>query len=155
MIIDQEEVDWSQPDQHFTWALRNMPTGPDSGAIVYPGFLRQWSEHLWRCGFAHRDYLEGLADENGNIHVSQLPQQEIRYQKPFRGPHHHYNNAARWVAMDTPEPEPVRIPDIRELTIQENQAMLAQYRRDGWLKDGRPMPSQAEVMGEPDGAREE
>ena len=92
-------------------------------------------EHLWRCGFAHRDYLESLADENGNIHVSKLPVQEIKYRKPFRGPNHHYNNAARWAKMNEPDPEPVHIPNIRELTTQENHAMLEQYRRDGWLKE--------------------
>jgi Protein of unknown function (DUF2744) len=150
MIVEQKDVDWTKPEEHFAWALRNMPTGGDSGAVVYPGFLRQWSEHLWRCGFAHRDYLEGLADADGNINVSQLPQQEIVYRKPYRGPNHHYNNAARWARADEPEPPPVRIPDIDQLTIQENMAMIEQYRARGWIKDRTVAPALAEILGDPD-----
>jgi hypothetical protein len=148
MIVDQKDVDWREPDQHFTWALRAMPTG-GAGGIIYPGILRGWSEHLWRCGFAHRDYLAGLADEDGNIHVSKLPVQEIRFQKPFRGPNHHYNNAARWVKMGEEDPPPVIIPDIRELTTQENHAMLEQYRRDGWLKEQRTSGALGGITGDP------
>ena len=115
------------------------------GAITHPGFLAQWSEHLWKCGFAHRDYLEGLADENGNIHVSQLPKQIIRFQQPFRGQSSPFNNAARWVGVGDTDPEPVRIPDIRQLTDQENQAMIEQYKAAGMIPDGSPRPASAAV----------
>jgi hypothetical protein len=123
----------NNPQEHFAWALRNMPAFAGAGLVTHPGFLRQWSEHLWNCGFAHRDYLEGLADENGNIHVSKLPQQSIKFQEAVRGPRHGYNNAARWVGSDTPDPEPINLPDIRQLTVQENEAMLDQYRAAGLI----------------------
>lgn len=145
MIPTQQEADFSNPEEHFLWALRNMPAFAGAGMVTHPGFLRQWSQHLWNCGFAHRDYLEGLADENGNIHVSRLPQQRLKFQPPVRGPRHGYNNAARWVSVDTPEPEPINLPDIRELTIQENQIMLDQYRHAGMIPAGPPEPSVAEV----------
>jgi hypothetical protein len=132
------------PEEHFVWALRNLPAYAGVGMMTHPGFLRKWSEHLWKCGFSHRDYLASLADADGNIHVSQLPAQTLKYQQPVRGPLHQYNPAARWVSADTPDPEPLRIPDIRQLTRQENEAMLNQYREAGLIKEHRPGPAMAE-----------
>lgn len=145
-IPTQEEHNPHDPRQHAVWALRNLPLVAGVGAITHPAYLADWSEHLWKCGFSHRDYLEGLADENGNIHVSQLPKQTIRFQQPFRGPRNLYNNAARWAGMDEQDPEPVRIPDIRQLTDQENQAMIQQYKSAGLIPDDSPKPSVAEVF---------
>lgn len=143
MIPEQENADLSKPEEHFVWALRNMPTIAGVGAVTHPGFLRQWSKHLWDCGFAHRDYLVGLADENGMIHVSQLPKQRIKLQKAMRGPRNLYNAAAHWVPAGTPDPPLVRLPDIRQLTPQENEAILAQYRAAGMIPSEVPKPMTA------------
>lgn len=116
-----------------------------AGMVTHPGFLRQWSAHLWACGFAHRDYIAALADEDGNIHVSQLPVQTLKFQPPVRGPRHGYNNAARWVSAGTPDPTPINLPDIRQLTIQENELMLEQYRSAGMIPAPPPGESFAEV----------
>jgi len=145
VIPSQEEADLNNPEEHFLWALRNMPAFAGAGMVTHPGFLRQWSDHLWNCGFAHRDYLERLADEDGNIHVSKLPRQSIKFQQAVRGPRHSYNNAARWVRSDTPDPEPINLPDIRQLTIQENQMMLDQYRQAGMIPQEQPQQSFAAV----------
>ena len=145
MIPTQETHNPRDPKQHFVWALRNLPMVAGVGAITHPGYMASWSEHLWNCGFAHRDYLEGLADADGNIHVSQLPRQTIKFQPAFRGQRSDYNNAARWVGMDEPDPEPVVIPDIRKLTQQENEYMLRQYREAGMIPDNKPVPILAEV----------
>lgn len=134
------------PQEHFLWALRNMPMIAGVGAITNVAILRTWSEHLWNCGFAHRDYLEGLADENGNIHVSQLPRQVQKFQQAFRGPRNGFNNAARWVSANDPDPVPVRIPDIKKLTAQENEAMLQQYRDAGMIPTNRPGPPLAQEI---------
>ena len=146
MIPLQEQADMSNPEEHFLWALRNMPSFAGAGMVTHPGFLRQWSAHLWNCGFAHRDYLEKLADENGMIHVSKLPRQTLKFQPAIRGPRHTYNNAARWVTTDTPDPEPINLPDIRQLTIQENEVMLEQYRSAGMIPPEPAGPSKAEVV---------
>ncbi|AEK07394.1 hypothetical protein ROCKSTAR_28 [Mycobacterium phage Rockstar] len=146
MIKPQEEVDWKKPEEHFAWALRNMPTFAGIGAVTHPGFLKTWSKHLWDCGFAHRDYLESLADEDGNIHVSKLPKQRIRWQAPFRGARSNYNNAARWVSMDTPAPKPMKLPDVRQLTQQENEFMLRQYRELGLINDYIPQRDTAQEL---------
>ena len=145
MIPSQKDTDFNNPEEHFLWALRNMPSMAGSGMVTHPGFLRQWSAHLWQCGFAHRDYLESLADEDGNIHVSKLPAQSIKFQPPVRGPWHTYNNAASWVPVTTPDPEPIVLPDIRQLTIQENEMMLEQYRNAGMIPPAPPGMSTASV----------
>jgi hypothetical protein len=141
MIPEQKDVNWYDPSQHFAWALRSLPTPFGSGAVTHPDFLTQWSEHLWQCGFAHRDYLVQLADENGMIHVDQLPQQSIKWQPPIRGQYSYYNNASRWVPVNEPDPPKVILPDIRELTADENAAMIAQYREAGML-DGHTSSGQ-------------
>lgn len=145
MIPSQKDADFNNPEEHFLWALRNMPAFAGAGMVTHPGFLRQWSAHLWGCGFAHRDYLERLADDDGNIHVSKLPRQSLKFQPAVRGPRHGYNNAARWVDAGTPDPEPINLPDISQLTIQENHYMLEQYRHAGMIPAEPPEMSKAAV----------
>ena len=70
-----------------------------------------------------------------------LPKQSIKFQQPFRGQRNDYNNAARWVGVDEPNPVPVKIPNIKQLTQQENEAMLKQYRDAGMIPDGRHGPA--------------
>lgn len=130
-IPAQHEADMKNPEEHFVWALRNLPSFAGSGLVTHSGFLRMWSDHLWKCAFAHRDYLVGLADENGMIHISQLPVQTIKFQEAFRGPTHTYNNAARWVEKDAPAPEPYRLQDVTKLTIQEQHVMAYQLKQAG------------------------
>jgi hypothetical protein len=146
MIPTQEEANHNDPEQHLVWALRNMPTIAGSGMITHPGFLRAWSKHLWDAGFRHTDWIAGLADEDGNIHVSKLPEQRIQFQKAMRGPRNIFNNAATWVAKGTPAPKLIQLPDIRQLTPEENEAILAQYRAAGMLGDSPPKPDVAEVV---------
>lgn len=117
-----------------------------SGLVTHTGFLRKWSEHHWRAGFRHRDYIASLADENGNIHISKLPEQEIFFREAFRGPHHQYNNAARWVTKDELEPEPYAVPDIREMTAQEQHALLYQFEQLGMIPPTPTPPPLSEVI---------
>lgn len=145
-IPSQGEHNKNDPRQHAAWALRNLPMVAGVGAITNPAYLADWSEHLWKCGFRHVDWLRELADEDGNIHVSKLPEQEIKFQPAFRGQRHYLNHAARWVGKDEPDPQPVRIPDIRKLTQQENEALLMQFRAAGMIPDNRPGPAMAEAV---------
>lgn len=102
-----------------------------SGMVTHSGFLRRWSKHLWDAGFRHVDWIRSLADENGNIHVSKLPKQKIKFQPPFRGPGHSYNPAGRWVTPDEPDPVPFEIPNIAELTTQEKYALAYMLDQQG------------------------
>ena len=137
-MITQETCNWADPKQHFAWGLQNLPTFAGIGAITHPGFLTQWSEHLYQAGFRHVDAIAQLADENGMIHVSQLPAQQIKWQPAPRGPRNVWNPAARWVPMNAPDPEPMRIPDINKLTDPEREALLGQFRDAGLIKDPQP-----------------
>lgn len=145
-LPSQEEADPSNPEEHFLWALRNLPMIAGSGMITNSWFLRGWSKHLWQCGFSHRDYLESLADEDGNIHVSKLPKQVIKFQEAFRGPTHQWNNAARWVGEDTPDPEPMRIPNIEKFTTQERYVLAYQLKQLGVVIPDPPKPTLAEEL---------
>jgi hypothetical protein len=87
-----------------------------------------------------------LADENGMISVDQLPQQRIQFQKAMRGARNIFNNAATWVPVGTPAPKLIKLPVITQLTREENEAMLKQYRDAGMIGDGPPKPDVAEVV---------
>ena len=134
-MLSQEETDFDDPKQHFAWALRSMPMFAGIGAVTHPAILEQWSEHLWNCGFVHRDYLQQRAAPDGSIPVEALPRQIVKFQPALRGPRNTWNNASRWVTTDTPDPEPTRLPDIRMLTLQENAAMIRQYQEAGMIPD--------------------
>lgn len=142
----QEDIDWNKPAEHLVPFLRNMPSFAGSGVVTNFGFLKMWSEHLWKAGVCHRSYLERLADENGYIHVSQLPKQQIKFQEAFRGPNHQYNNAARWVPVNQPDPKPFVVQDPRLLTLQEQEAQLQIYREMGRIPDNAPQPDTAEEL---------
>jgi hypothetical protein len=108
--------------------------------------LAEWSKHLYACGFRHVSAIAELADEHGNIHVSQLPEQQIRLSEAFRGPRNAFNAAARWVPMDAPDAPPVIIPDIRDFTAPERAAVLSQFRDAGDYQDRyAPAPDTASV----------
>lgn len=102
-----------------------------AGMVTHSGFLRGWSRHLWDAGFRHVDWIRRLADKDGNIHVSKLPQQKIKFQAPFRGPGHTYNNAARWVKPTEPEPQTFELPDINKMTTQEKYALAYMLDQQG------------------------
>lgn len=143
-IPSQAETDFNDPEQHFLWALQNMPTVAGFGAVTNPLFMRSWSKHLWEVGCAHRDYLESLADENGMIHVSQLPEQQKKLQPAIRGPYSAYNQAAQWVPMDKEPPPPMVLQDPSKLTQQEQQAIVQRLIEVGAIQTPKPVMPVAE-----------
>ena len=137
-VPTQENTDLSKPEEHLLWVLQNMPLGVGTGAITAPHILKSIAKHLWDTGTCHRDYLEALADENGNIHVSKLPKQTKKFVPPMRGPRHGFNNASRWVGMNERTPKPMVVQDPRMLTAQEREAQLGIYREMGMIPDNNP-----------------
>lgn len=144
-IPTKEKCDLSNPEEKFLWALVHLPNVGGVATVTHPDILKAWSVHLGECGFVHVDELLELADADGNIRVSQLPVQEKKLQTPFRGPQHQYNGASKWVPMDTPDPVKVVIPDIRQMTPEENAAMIRQYQEAGMLPPPAPALDKAEV----------
>jgi hypothetical protein len=145
MIPTQKQTDLTKPETHLVWALQNMPVAAGVGAVTNVAVLQSWAKHLWEVGVVHRDYLELLADEDGYIHVSQLPRQAKRLAPPVRGPRHGFNNASRWVEMSAPDPEPVVIQDPRLLTAQEREAQLSVYAELGLIPQPTPGRDTASV----------
>lgn len=145
-IPHQSECNMDDPRQHVIWALHHLPNVGGVAQVTHPSILADWSEHLVKCGFVHGPSLAKLANEDGYIHVDQLPKQEIKHLRSVRGPRHHMNAAAPWVPIDEKEPEPMRIPDVRRLTDQENEAMVAQLRAAGFIKDVVPQRDTAEEL---------
>jgi hypothetical protein len=45
--------------------------------------------------------------------------------------------------VDTPAPKLIKLPDITQLTDEENAAILQQYRDAGMLPDNTPKPDMA------------
>lgn len=146
--MDQQLVNWDDPEQHFAWALKHLPMFEHS-ALTHPQIVKQWSQHLVECGFVHRDHLVSKANGDGHIHVDDLPVQKKRLHRPVMGQNSYYNNGARWAGMEEKEPERRAIPDIRQFTPHENAAILAQFEKAGLLKrEFRPVP---DWMGADDG----
>lgn len=143
---EQELIDYQKPEEHLMFFLRNMPTYAGVGAVTNFGFLKVWAQHLWKCGVVHRDYLVRLADEDGNIHISKLPTQTIRFQKAFRGPRHQFNSSARWVSADTPDPRPMVIPDVRQFTLEEQHAVKGMLEETGVVPTEKPKQHSAKVV---------
>lgn len=137
-VPTQETTDLSNPEEHMLWVLQNMPMAAGTGAITAQPILKVIAKHLWDTGCAHRDYLESLADSDGNIHVSKLPKQTKKFQPPMRGPRHGFNNASRWVGMSERSPRPMVVQDPRILTAQEQEAQLEIYRELGKIPENRP-----------------
>ncbi|AEV52097.1 hypothetical protein [Rhodococcus phage RGL3] len=134
MIPNQSQCDMTDPRQHFLWGLKNWPTVGGGPEITHRKILEDRSEHLWNCGFVWGPYLASLADENGYIHVSCLPQQNQKYLPPFRGGDHDFN-PGRWVPMDAPEPVKPRTVPVAKLTQDEVAQQIAEFRALGYLKD--------------------
>lgn len=117
----QQDCDPENPEEHFLWALTQIPYNDRVTQPIQQKIARVMSKHLTNCGFVHADYLRSKADENGYIHVSQLPEQQVKLQMPHRGQQHYMNGMAVWVPMDAEDPDPVELPNVRKLTRQEQE----------------------------------
>lgn len=124
----------NKPEEHFLWALHGMPTIAGTGGLSHPAILKRWSQHLWECGFVHRDWVAARADEDGKFDVNRLPPQTIKKIPAVRGQRHVYNNAVTWIPVDQASPAAMRIPDVRQFTMQENEALVRQLEAVGAIK---------------------
>jgi hypothetical protein len=116
----------------LAWTYVGMKLGPGKDQFMTtPDTLENWSEHQFKCGVVHVDYLKTLADENGNIHVSKLPEQQIERHPPRRGEDHWLNPTGKWVPKGTPREEELRAPDMSAYTPTEQADVLEQMARMG------------------------
>lgn len=144
----QENADYSDPEQALAWTLVNSPgMTPQSAPLTIPGPLgRCLSKHQRELGVVHVDEIRALADDNGLVHVDQLPVQTKKYQRPVRGQQTDYNNASTWVPMDTPDPEPIVIQDPQAMTRHEIEAVKQRLAEMGELPTIEIKPDVAEEL---------
>lgn len=117
------------PEEHFLWALTSVPGMGKSPMMIPLQMAKMISTHLHESGFRHHPDL-----------------QKKKMLRPFRGQQSNLNPSGKWVPIDTPEPEPIRIPDIKQLTPHEREALLAQYRAQGLLDEPAADPNLAYVL---------
>lgn len=143
----QENADYSDPELALAWTYVNSPGITEQSApLTLPGPLgRCMSKHQRQLGVVHVDELRAMADENGMIHIDQLPVQQKKYQRPIRGQQIPLNNASTWVPMDTPEPEPIVIQDPQAMTRPEIEALKARLRDMGEFDVDEPGADVAEL----------
>jgi hypothetical protein len=127
--VSPEKCDMDDPQEHFLWALMQIPVGPHEMMPILENTARTMSKHLWETGFRHHPQL-----------------QRKKYQRPLRGQQNHMNGLARWVDMDSEDPEPLMLPDIGSMTTEERDWMVAELKRHGAIHEPKPqLVSKAEV----------
>lgn len=133
-IPTPETCDQSDPASALQWVFNAWPMLGDHGVTPSPELRSKGSKRLVELGLVHGPTLAKLADENGMIHVSQLPVQTIKLRAPHRGQQHWLNGATEWVDMDEPDLPPVVVPDMAQHTVHEQAVAAEQMYHSGVLK---------------------
>lgn len=146
----QSECDPTVPEQAMLWASMYVPVAGRS-PMIFPRMIAEtFSKHYVECGFVHVDHVRSMADENGMVHVDQLPKQTKKFQRPYRGQQHLLNGAGGWVSMDTEDPDPVVIQDPASMTSQEREAVVERLRYRGYrIDEPEPEDKKASVVTPP------
>lgn len=110
------------PHRWLRW-LRGIPMANGHPTNWQINDAQAMCDHLEKAGFARGPELAALANEDGYIHVSQLPVQQIKQLPPEHGPDIWVNPTGKWVPVDEPDPEPARVLDLTELTDEQADAL--------------------------------
>jgi hypothetical protein len=113
----QKDCDPADPEQHFLWALTQIPYNHQVTQPIQPRIAKVISKHLHDLGFRHHPKL-----------------QKKKLQMPHRGQQHTLNGMSVWVPMDSEEPDPVTLPDVRSMTRHEQELMKAELENVGLIK---------------------
>ncbi|MFD6517295.1 DUF2744 domain-containing protein [Rhodococcus sp. NPDC060176] len=141
-----ENCDQSDPEQVLQWIAVQLPFAGKQEYTPGPDQRAAWSKRWDSLAIVYAPSLVKLADENGNIHVSQLPQPKLKLRVPHRGQQHYLNGAMQWVDIDEPELDPVALPDMGEYTRHEQEFVAEQLRYHGVVKDAAAESDSAEVV---------
>ena len=132
--LQQDCIASDDPKVRHQWVLIALPFHGMTPFTMEPELREQWSERLDEAGYRHVDQLRALADEDGNIHVSQLPEQKVKFIPPHRGQQQALNNSGVWVGIDEEAPDPVALPNMAEYTTHEKAFVAEQLYYDGTIK---------------------
>lgn len=103
----------------WLWRLRGMPLANGSPTNFQLHDAQAIAEHLEKTGLVDAADLAKLANEDGHIHVDQLPVQQIKQLPPEVGPDVWTNPYGKWVGMDVEEPPKREAPDLSGLSDEE------------------------------------
>jgi len=143
----KEKCDLDKPEEHFLWALVLIPFSEKVLQPIQQNIAKVISKHLWSLGFRHVDWLRGLANEEGFIHVDDLPEQQFKLQMPHRGPQSSLNAMAIWVPMSADTPDPIVLPDVNKMTHEERAVLTEELKKYGYIKEPeRYLGQTAEVV---------
>lgn len=114
----QKDCDPAKPEEHFLWALTQIPYSDRVTQPIQPKIAKVMSAHLHNLGFRHHPNL-----------------QKSKMQMPHRGQQHTLNGMAMWVPMDSEEPDPIMLPDVRQMTRAEQELLKQELEDIGIIKD--------------------
>ncbi len=119
----QDDCDPRKSDEALLWALAQIPMNRENTQplLMQENICRAISKHLHECGFRHIPKL-----------------QTLKMQMPHRGQQHQLNGVARWVPMDAEEPEPVELPDVKKLTVHEQELLINELKDVGRIEEPPP-----------------
>lgn len=141
-----EDCDQDDPRDAHRWvAAGGIPFHGSTPLLLQPDVLPDFSEQLSDCGLVHAPSLARFADENGYIHVSQLPKQKKRPTPAFRGQQHMLNPASALVDVDADDPYAV-IPDPAQFTRHEQEVLKERLKLTGVITEPEPEIKGAKIM---------
>lgn len=112
----QADCDMADPEQHFLWALSMIPVGGELMPIQQ-ATARNMSKHLHDLGFRHHPKL-----------------QKSKLQTPVRGQQSHLNGLNRWVPIDSEDPQPLALPDVKAMTAEEREWVTNELKAVGHIE---------------------
>lgn len=112
----QSDCDMSDPEEHFLWGLAQIPVGAEM-MPVQQNTARNMSKHLHELGYRHHPKL-----------------QTKKLQMPVRGQQSYLNGLARWVPMDTEDPSPLMLPDVKAMTAEEREWVHQELKAVGHIE---------------------
>ncbi|MFE7797052.1 DUF2744 domain-containing protein [Nocardia sp. NPDC057440] len=113
----QKDCDPTDPEQHFLWALTQIPYNHQVTQPVQPRIARVMSKHLYELGFRHHPQL-----------------QSKKLQMPYRGQQHTLNGMSVWVPMDSEAPEPPPQHNVKAMTREEQEVLKKELEDVGLIQ---------------------
>ena len=118
----QHDMDMDDPEQHLLWGLVNMGEKIGAPLLLPEKFMRDFSKHLYRCGFRHDP-----------------SEQEIWYKPPGNGDSIWHGTGGTWV--EGPEkgvvPKFLSDDEVAEKVIASlPESVVAKIREGGVVGGG-------------------
>jgi|SRR5699024_792167 len=113
----------------YRWAFHGAPVSGPGGAVPFnvpEEIADDLGRHLERLSFWTRGELLDLADADGVLDVTDLPEAKFRHDPPPAGPDS-WLNPGPWVPVSTPKPEKA---DVDLDTLSDEEAALVEAEAD-------------------------